>query len=306
MLGELGPFKQRVDQPRAFAPVFGLHESFCLGLRRQNSQQIEIGAAEEASVVDDRRRIGPQRLELRIDVAVHVIVRLRFGPLEIRSRRHKRQMHRQVLIQVANHDRRLAGVLGRDQAIRRRLHGEIGRFVNGDARDVADGAIRECRRGGELRFEVGFEQHLRLGRDGDGRHRRRVLRILRGAGGDPLFQDLVFERILGEAFAALVGHGGGRFEEHQALIGLRGVDAPAEHVADQGVIVEVGILTAQGNLEARLAVGVAVTRAGVTTAFRQHGHDVIAEADRRLAGRQQAMRTRQQREGHPGFHCSIF
>ena len=57
------------------------------------------------------------------------------------------------------------------------------------------------------------------------------------------------------------------------------VGAAAERVAGEGGEVEVGVLAAQREFEAVLAVLVAVAGALVAAAARQHGHDLVAEAD---------------------------
>ena len=70
------------------------------------------------------------------------------------------------------------------------------------------------------------------------------------------------------------------FEENEAVFGMEPVGAAGERVAGEDGEVEVGVLAAEGELEAVLAVLVAVAGAGVAAAARQHGHDLVAEADR--------------------------
>src|SRR5207245_1749743 len=65
--------------------------------------------------------------------------------------------------------------------------------------------------------------------------------------------------------------------QHQAFLGLDGVDAARQGIPRQREIINVRVLPAQGKLEPALAVLVAMTRAGVAPRFGENRHDIVAK-----------------------------
>ena len=89
------------------------------------------------------------------------------------------------------------------------------------------------------------------------------------------------QTIIGRAdlqfLAAAVRHGQRRLEQHEALVRLDAVDAPAERLPGQDEMIGLGVVAAQRQLQAALAGQGAVTRAGVAADPRHHRNDVVAE-----------------------------
>ena len=92
----------------------------------------------------------------------------------------------------------------------------------------------------------------------------------------------------------------GGFEEEEALIGIGGVDAAGEHVAGEGVQVELRIVAAKRELEAGLAILIAVAGTGVASGLGEHGHDVIAKGGFRFGAVGGAGLGAESRDGNNG------
>ena len=228
----------------------------------RHAERVEVGAAQEHAVGTQVRRLHPQRPQLGEDGAVDVVVLGRVVPDEAGPGGNERQLHGRLAVEVAHQDGRLA-------------------------ESPADGRRRRDRRG-----RPGWTARRRPGRSRRGSGRRRRSPVTRSgtssAGsastaraasrrgvaargvpggssrqpvGDPAAEDAVFARADGEALAAFVGTTAGRLEEHQAVVGVQPVGAAGERVARQDGEVEVGVLAAEGELEAVLAVLVAVAGA---------------------------------------------
>src|SRR5262249_58643132 len=97
---------------------------------------------------------------------------------------------------------------------------------------------------------------------------------------DPLTQQCVLGRGLPKTSATFMSDPASCLEQDETGIGRTKFDATAEPIARQRVKVPERILSSQGELEAILSVLVAVARSLVAAGFRQHGHHIIAEADR--------------------------
>ena len=98
------------------------------------------------------------------------------------------------------------------------------------------------------------------------------------AGGDPFFNHAVFERVLGEALAAAMGNRERWLGDDQACGGIGQGNAASHRTAGQRVVIGVGIVAAQRELESIFPGQRAVARALVAAHLRHHRDDVIAEA----------------------------
>ena len=134
-----------------------------------------------------------------------------------------------------------------------------------------------------------------------------VIGIVGGVNQFPvLVADGVFGGVLREALTAFVRNPGRRLEENEALACLLRVGAAAGHVAREGVEIPFGVLAAERKFEPGLAVGVAVTLAGVAASFGKHGHHIVAKGDARKRPRLEDQRGKQaaeQARGHLGWKC---
>ena len=81
-----------------------------------------------------------------------------------------------------------------------------------------------------------------------------------------------------ETFAALVRHGAGGFEQHQAAAGIAGHDAAAQRLTGQRQKIAFVIVTAQGKFETVLARRRAMAGARAATRLGQHRLHVVAKA----------------------------
>ena len=109
------------------------------------------------------------------------------------------------------------------------------------------------------------------------RHQNVVQRMR--AGGDPVREDLVFERIDFKAFAAFVRDGGRGFKKEQAATGIGGINAAALRLAGEGNVIAFIIVTAERKAETILAGGSAVTGAGVAAGLCENRLDMVAESE---------------------------
>ena len=92
----------------------------------------------------------------------------------------------------------------------------------------------------------------------------------------------------------------GGLEEEEAFIGIGGVDAAGEHVAGECVQVELRIVAAKRELEAGLAILIAVAGTGVASGLGEHGHDVIAKGGFRFGAVGGAGLGAESRDGNNG------
>lgn len=114
--------------------------------------------------------------------------------------------------------------------------------------------------------------------DGQGDHLARPLLPDR-PGGDPFLEGLVLPRVDREPLAAAVLDLAAGLEQHQAPVGIDGVDAATQQVATQGVMVLLGIVAEQRQPEASLALERAVARARGAAQLAEQAHDVPLEID---------------------------
>ena len=71
----------------------------------------------------------------------------------------------------------------------------------------------------------------------------------------------------------------GRLGEHQAAPGIGAIEAAAREIVKQGLVIELGIVAAEGELEAVLALGRAVAGAGGAAHLIEDGRDVAQKRD---------------------------
>ena len=144
---------------------------------------------------------------------------------------------------------------------------------------VARGAIRIFRDDEELLRTAG-QVHLRFLREkldalcatlGDA--------VELGAVQNPLAQELMFARTGLDRLATFMRDFAERLEQHERVIHVHAVEAATGEIVHQRSVVVFRIVAAQGKLEAVLALGRAVTGAGIATGLREHGLDVANEID---------------------------
>ena len=80
---------------------------------------------------------------------------------------------------------------------------------------------------------------------------------------------------------AFVGYVAERLLQHQGIVDIHPVEPASAEIVDQRLVVDLGIVSAQRQLEAILALGRAVTGALVATGPCQDGFDFADESDRR-------------------------
>ena len=100
---------------------------------------------------------------------------------------------------------------------------------------------------------------------------------------------------------AAMGHGQRRLEQEQALFGGERRDPPRLGALDDRRVVGLGLEAEQRELESPLAMLGAVTGSLVAAQLRQHGLDLVAEADRSRP-REPAHLDRQARPHRTGLH----
>ena len=76
--------------------------------------------------------------------------------------------------------------------------------------------------------------------------------------------------------------GGGRLEQHQAVVRLNAIHSTALQLVHQRVVIEFGVIPAKRKLEPVLAVERAVAGAGIATDRRQNRHDLPSKSNGRL------------------------
>ena len=250
---------------------------------RNLAGEVERGAAEEGGVVDRRRGQNLDPLELLVDQLVDVVGLRQGGPLEALAAAEHRDRRGGELPFVADEQRALS-------AAETRCDGAGGRVLDRHRLRVA---ARDVRLAGHVAAAavavVGDDDRLLA-------HSRPAHEDVAGmdlkpldtvgrrvavghAAGDPVEDLVVVARSVVEPQAALVGHLHRRLGEHQRARGLGAVEAPAGHVVEQRLVVELRIVAAQRQLEAVLALGRAVAGARGAADLVHRGQDVADEGD---------------------------
>ena len=250
---------------------------------RDPAGEIERGAAQEGGVVDRRRGQNLDPLELLVDQLVDVVGLGQGGPLEaLAAAEHGGRRGRELPF-VAHEQGALA-------AAETRGDGAGGRLLDRHRLRVA---ARDVRLAGHVAAAavavVGDDDRLLA-------HSRPVHEDLAGmdlkpldavgrrvavgnAAGDPVEDLVVVARAVVEPQAALVGDLHRRLGEHQRARGLGAVEAPAGHVVQQRLVVELRVVAAQRQLEAVLALGGAVAGTRGAADLVHRGQDVADEGD---------------------------
>ncbi len=113
----------------------------------------------------------------------------------------------------------------------------------------------------------------------DHRHHARRVEIEFRPGGNPLADDGVVGMIRLGQDAADMRDGACRFEQHQALIRSGAIESTSPDIVGQGSMIVEGVIPAEREFEAVLAVLRAVTRPGVATHAAEHGLNIANKAD---------------------------
>ncbi len=156
--------------------------------------------------------------------------------------------------------------------------GGIVRMVEGEMGDVAPGAIALVGEDAELGVLCpAFENEPFLGKlDAGGVGH--VFPVVGRTGGDPVVEGPVVGAVDGEDLAAGVGHLAEGLEQKQAALRHGRVDAATGDVVDDAVVVARRIVAEEGEHETVLALGRAVTGAGIATGAEQDRHDILSKA----------------------------
>ena len=276
-VGELGTLEKGVDEPGALVGGGVGDEGLGVGGGRDEAEEVEPGAADEEGVAAQIGGVHAQEAQFLEDLFVDVVVRGRVAPGEVGPRGDEGDGDGDLFAEVADEDGGLAGFFGGDVAIGGDFGDLVVRVVDGEAGDVAGGAVGEFRGDFEADVFGGLDDDVAGDLDVELGDFRGLDAGVGGAGLEPFQEDVVFGGADGEALAALVGEHGCGLEEDEAVPGGEEVDAAAGLVAGQGLPVEIGVLAAEGELKAAFAGGVAVTAAGVAAGLGNDGHDVAPE-----------------------------
>ncbi len=279
VIDKRGARDQLVDQGAAlgFGRVGG--KGAHLGRGWQLPGEVERDAAQEACIVHHGRRLDLQALQLGIHRTVDVIILRQGLPGEARLGIHDGHRQRGQVALIAQHDGSLTGA--------RALHRGVG-----NSRHIGDVAI-DYREGGDIaRTAVRIDRGHLDGRRFAGRLHEDFLGLdfqaADGIGGgiaerdalrDPVVNGLVISAADVEAQAAAMRHFLGWLSEHEAASRVGAIEPPAREIVEQGLVIELRIVAAQGELEAVLALGRAVTRSRGAAYLIEDGRYVAQECD---------------------------
>jgi hypothetical protein len=232
----------------------------------------------------------------------------RILPDEIGTCRHEGDAHRRLPMKIAHEHGGLARGLPLDQPIaRHRCHARR-RFVHRQSGHVPRRAIGKGRRHVQLHFVGRLDKDLLARRHGDAFQPRGARHIVDCSAGNPIAQQAILLGVAAEPHAPFVRQLHGRLLQDQARLRLKGVDAAPKLVGRKGGEIELGILAAQREFEPPFAVLVAVARSLIAARLREDRHDLVAEADLRLAAcreRREAGDRRSQRQNNRRQHALI-
>ena len=282
IIDEFVLLQEAVDQLGAL--VFGTvaQEGFHVLGGGQRARSIQVRAADKGRVVRDFRWRDVQLLQLVDHQIVDVVPAREF---DIGVGRHLVGIrNRQTRIQHPARKPERHGGLARPVhlhvapvvharhpfVVRRKLH---------PARYVVHAAIGIASPDYQLLLVAGLErghrwEHFQRGHIG-------IVGGERGsAGGDPLSDHAVLQRIHREPFAAAMGNRKRGLQQHQAGRGLGQGHAPTHRTAGKRVIVHFRIVAAQGQLEPVLSGQRAVARSLIAAGLGHHRDHVILEAPR--------------------------
>ena len=281
VIGVFGRLDQFIDEGVALHPggaVVGEEGLDLVGCRRQTGQ-VEMDAADEFLVGAKLARLEFHAFPFRGDEIVDLAPALGGFPGEALAVAHHRQGGGGIGAFVAGEDGGLAAADGVEQAelvvlgdlgvagFKVGLEGDVARLAIGVAGDDAELlATAEILDDGIFREE--FDR-------GD----LRGLCVELCPRSDPLADDVVIARVVIGQHACLVGNGTGRLEQHQRIIGRGEIDAAGGVVVGESADVVDGIVAAEAELEAALAILRAVTSAHVAAEARDDGIHILHEVE---------------------------
>ena len=156
---------------------------------------------------------------------------------------------------------------------------QIRRLINREPRHVALRAVGEFRGRAQLDFHHRLDEHA-LGRGDLQLHQLRRPRAgIRRTVAQPVQKNRGLRRARCKPLSAFVRERRGRLEDEQTFFRLDEIHPPPALLAGHRQPVEIGVLSAQRELEATLAAAIPMTPAGVATGFGKHGHHVAPKHD---------------------------
>ncbi len=273
-----------------FGPLVGVpggHEAVVFLDARGQADDVDRRATEERLVVADPRGGDPQLAELGLDELVDVVALGLVGIGEVQALGQHDELRADGVGLEPRHHERLAALAGGDQAVGG--HGRRDVVIgeeDGEAGHVAVRAVGVPRPDGELLSGSLAVEHARAGIEVHAHHGGELRDVVvGGAGLDPAVDRLVQLAAGLEPLAAGVRHGPDRLLEQRAVGGDRQVDATADHLASQPVVVPLRVEAKERDPESVLATRGAVAATGVAPGPHEDRHDVQPEAERGLHGR---------------------
>ena len=286
-VGEALAQQKAVNQGVAFARRWVGHERTILRGGRLGTGEIEEDPSQEGLIVAQIRGQQAQFLEPIVNDFVDVVVGGRMRPRVVFARgQHDHFRADRETVEASKHVG-VATAGRRDDAVF--IHLGSGRVVGGEERKVGHIARRSIRVTGGNR---GFLR-ARTVREHDAiRRKRQADRLGHGRGvvgrapRDPSEERAVVGGVLREQFAAGVRDFAGGLEHEQTLLGRGEIEAAADELLREPVVVPLGIVAEERQHESILTARGTVTRAGVASRTEKHRHDIAAEA-RHLLGAEQ-------------------
>jgi hypothetical protein len=279
VLGEFGSLEQGIDQPRSLVSRRIGDELPGLICGRQNAEGVEKRPADERGVVADGRWTHLEFLEPGEDLLVDVVGRLRCLPHEVWPRRKKCQPHGKLGGEITDDNRRLAELFAMHEAAMAGADGGIGRLVDRKPGHIATRAVDESGRDLQLHVIVRIDEDRFRRRPRDaGELWQTCIGSLR-SGRDPIPQDAVFQRVVFEPHPPFVCQLAARLGQNQAGVRIEEIEAPLRCIARQGRVIPRRIFAAKRELEATLAVGIAMAGAQVAAGLGENRHHVAVEGD---------------------------
>ena len=265
-------YQQPFDQLLALPPRVPRIRDEPLDLlrRRRQPREVEINAAHKFEVRANARRERLHALQFRRDEFINAPVRRRRLPHEARAVAHHREHRAGIVAFITCQHRRLAAPLRREQAalvVLRDLR--IPALDKRLRRHIAHQSVGKRRHHAKLLPPADPLHHRIDRREFDLRHPRRFEVQLHPAR-DPRAQDLIILVARLHHLTALMRDACRALEQNERLIRARDIGAPALHVVRECADVVDGIIAAQTQLEARLAVLRAVAGARVAPEARKH------------------------------------
>ena len=253
--------------------------------RRRQADDVEVDPAEEGLVVADAGGGDPQLLELGGDQRVDVVGLGLARVLELEPLGQHEELRADGVGLEPGHDERLAAVAGGDQAVGRdRGRDLVVRQEDGQAGDVAVGAVGVAGPDGHLLRRALAVEHARLGIDVDADDRGELAHVVVEAPClDPLVERPVHSLSVSNRLPPVCCTAPIDLLEERAVGGDGQVDPSADHLAGQAEVVALGVEAEERDAEAVLAARGTVAAAGVAAGPHEDRHHVEPEAERRAA-----------------------